>query len=166
MRNHIPNRYTLFFQKVDTHGFNPNVCWEFLGADKGNGYGNIRVGLNNIPAHRYAYLILVDRILDDSLDVCHSCDNRICVNPDHLFLGTRTENMQDAVKKGRTSGGGNMHLREQQVREVVEMLNSGMSPRLVANSTGVSYGSVTAIKAGRSYRGFIKDVLKMEIQND
>lgn len=86
------------------------------------------------------------------MDVCHTCDNRICVNPDHLFVGTRLDNMQDAKMKGRTSGGGRFHLNSKQVYTILERLTSGMSPRKIANDMDISYGTVTAIRAGRSYK--------------
>lgn len=54
-RKPLPNKYSLFLSKVNHHGFNPDVCWEWTGATKGNGYGNVRRGKENLPAHRYSY---------------------------------------------------------------------------------------------------------------
>jgi len=153
-REFVPNVVTRFFQKVDTHGFNYAVCWEWTGASKGNGYGSFSVGGRNWTAHRWAYQKFVSTLpIPDYLDVCHSCDNRHCVNPDHLFLGTRAENMSDMKGKGRGAGGNRKHLTESVVQEIRQRLSAGVQPRRIAAQMDVNYGTVTAIKEGRSYVG-------------
>lgn len=152
-RAYIPNHYTRFFQKVNTHGFDPDACWEWTGASKSNGYGNARFNGINWPAHRLAYFLFVSPNVADFLDVCHTCDNRCCVNPDHLFLGTRADNMADMKAKGRGAGGNRKHLSERQVQEIRQRLAAGHQPRRIANQMNVNYGTVTAIKEGRSYVG-------------
>lgn len=144
------NAYTSFFMKVDTHNFNPNVCWEWTGASKLNGYGNCTVNGVNMGAHRRAFLLMIGDI-PEGHDVCHTCDNRICVNPDHLFSGTRKDNMQDAKMKGRTAKGGRRHLSNSQVLKIMEMSKGGLSNRKISQVMDVNYGTVTSILAGRSY---------------
>lgn len=140
------NKVTSFLQKADTHGMNSEMCWEWLGAGKGNGYGHTSRG----GAHRLSYELLVGPI-PESMDVCHRCDNRYCVNPDHLFLGTRAENMQDMKHKGRGAGGCRKHLREGHVQEIRRRLAAGTPPRIVSETMNINYSTVTAIKEGRSY---------------
>jgi hypothetical protein len=142
------NPYTAFLQKVDAGGFDPAQCWAWTGAGKGNGYGHA----NGEPAHRRSYRLFCGPI-PPNMDVCHTCDNRWCVNPDHLFLGTRSENMADCKSKGRTAGGTRKHLNEGQVQEIRRRLLAGLSPRKIATQMDVNYGTVTAIKEGRSYVG-------------
>lgn len=146
----IPNKYTLFFSHVDTHGFNPDMCWEWLGADKTNGYGHCGSTGRQMSAHRAAYELMVGPAMP-GLDVCHVCDNRICVNPDHLFLGTRADNMRDAQLKGRLSVKCRKHLTKEQVVTIVERINSGMSARRISNDLNLNYSTVSAVRAGRSY---------------
>lgn len=79
-------------------------CWEWNGRKNVHGYGELDYGGTSLGAHRAAYVIFKGEI-EDGLFVCHSCDNRGCMNPDHLWLGTGRDNMADMVDKNRSAYG-------------------------------------------------------------
>lgn len=75
-------------------------CWEWNGATLNSGYGCIRENRKTLLAHRVSYELHIGAI-PPRVDICHRCDNRLCINPAHLFIGTRSDNMRDALSKKR-----------------------------------------------------------------
>ena len=94
---HIKNR---FWSKVDRKG--PDDCWNWT-ADTIKGYGRFSIDRKTYLAHRIAWELVNDSIPDGKL-ILHRCDNPSCCNPTHLYCGTQSDNMQDALtRKGTTS---------------------------------------------------------------
>jgi hypothetical protein len=75
-------------------------CLEHRGCTLPNGYGKLSRGGKTWLAHRWVWTEVYGSI-PARMHVCHTCDNRRCINPEHLFLGTRKDNMQDMIRKGR-----------------------------------------------------------------
>lgn len=85
-----------FFDKVNK----TENCWNWIGGGRGNGYGAIKYNNKVIDTHRLSWILHYGEI-PEKLFICHKCDNRKCVNPEHLFLGTSSDNMKDCSNKGR-----------------------------------------------------------------
>lgn len=135
-------------------------CWNWLEAVfKGPGYGQLSFGGY---AHRFAWIVAYGPI-PDGLHVLHSCDNRLCVNPAHLFLGTNLDNIKDKVRKGRQKPGSfgeqsNLStLTEEQVREIRKRHRPyapgrwGNSKQLAAEF-GVTRGCIEGIVQRRNWK--------------
>lgn len=119
-------------------------CWPWTAATDIHGYGLIGVWsehgrMSNRHASRVSYALNVGPVPDD-LDVCHRCDNPPCVNPAHLFLGTRKQNMEDCRRKSRHSHGvrrPDAKLTPEKVREIRALRASGASLAALAADYGV-----------------------------
>jgi len=124
-------------------------CWNFTGSLV-NGYGCIGFGLKNLmKAHRASYLVHFGEI-PDNLDCCHTCDNPTCINPDHLFLGTAKENMEDMYSKGRRKHTGdsspNRKLSEKIVSDIrIEYNGDGVNQTELANKYNTSQSNISNI---------------------
>jgi hypothetical protein len=93
-----------FWSKVDRSG-GPDACWSWRASLQGGGYGQFRFRGRNDLAHRVAYILTKGELPADKPHVLHTCDNRPCCNPAHLFAGTALDNMRDKVAKGRQAMG-------------------------------------------------------------
>ena len=78
-----------------------NGCWEWMNKSDDCGYGVIRAFGKSWKAHRLSYHLFIGLPNNGDLHVCHRCDNPKCINPTHLFLGTRSDNQRDSVAKRR-----------------------------------------------------------------
>lgn len=131
-----------------------NECWNFTGFHTPNGYGQIKYHGHSIGAHRLAYILCINDIPDGML-VCHTCDNRSCVNPEHLFLGTYQDNKDDCMAKDRHAYGpkiGISRVNEYQVREIRELLAQGSSMNSIAKRFNIGKTTVGHIRDGRTWR--------------
>lgn len=128
-------------------------CLIWQGALEKRGYGNIRIHDRCYKAHRLAWQMVWGPISDD-LYVLHRCDNRRCVRPDHLFLGTHTDNIRDGVRKGRMLRGdasGHAILTFWQVLYIKEQLHCQRDYRDVAHELGVHPATIHNIARGANW---------------
>lgn len=126
-------------------------CWEYTGVTGEGGYGYVRRRPRQLRAHRYAWE-LVNGSVPDGMFVCHRCDNRKCCNPDHLFLGTHRDNMDDMIGKGRLrthaqdgENNGNSRLDWETVQKIRELYAIGASQMQIGKMYGISNSSVHLI---------------------
>lgn len=134
------SQIVLFFKKIHK----TDSCWEWIGGTNQYGYGKFRIGSSKdrtrctCPSHRISYMLFKGDIPDD-LNICHSCDNPKCVNPDHLWTGTHNDNVQDKILKGRDLRGEkhqNSKLTSDQIKEIREEY---------------SHGNISMSKLGKKY---------------
>lgn len=111
-----------FMQKVKK----TNGCWIWKGCRDRYGYGKIGIRRKVFKAHRISYF-LFKQSDPGSLQVCHECDNRQCVNPDHLFLGTNADNVADRIKKGRPTGFQKLSIEDK--KNIVALREKGLKRR-------------------------------------
>lgn len=141
-----------FWPKVDKSG----DCWEWTACKGVRGYGRFTVRHGESPqsAHRVAYELTFGVITND-LCVLHRCDNPSCVRPDHLFLGTRNDNVQDAMSKGRHPAGernGHAHFTNAVVQEIRKRYAAGgVTQRQLCKEYGVTAGPMSELLSGHSY---------------
>lgn len=135
----------------------PSGCWEWQRYILPNGYGNISIGhQRQAYAHRVSYF-LFNGPISEGLLVRHKCDNPRCVNPEHLELGTQTDNMQDCKKRGRMSMppkkiGKDNHKAKLSESAVLEIYNSKEKNSELARRFGVSAVNIGAIKRGKIWQ--------------
>mgnify|MGYP000875074621 FL=1 len=121
-------------------------CWEWQGATTPTGYGRYAF-YNQLYAHRFSFYIFKGDLCD-GMEVCHTCDNPRCVNPAHLWQGTKRDNMRDCAAKGRIN---TVQLTPEQVRTIRQLHNLKYSTADLAQRYGVTTTTIWAVIKRRTW---------------
>jgi hypothetical protein len=127
-----------------------NNCWIWVGTKTGKGYGYLQVRKKTIYAKRLSYEWFIGPI-PEGKEICHSCDNRPCVNPDHLWPGTHLQNMQDRDSKGRQAKLEENGRAKLKLEEVLNARSLGLSQRKTAKLLGVCRSQARRILRGEQW---------------
>lgn len=151
---------TKFMAKVDKNGpIHPvcGRCWIWIGRLARDGYGIIVIDRVDKRAHRVSYSLFVGKI-PNGLGVLHKCDNRSCVNPNHLTVGTQQDNADDMTSKMRQAYGernANAKLTDSVVAEIICLYKPrrrGLGTHALAKRFGISQATVHGIVTGVSWK--------------
>ncbi len=126
-------------------------CWLWKGAPGTGGYGFVKIGGRPRRAHRVSYEWHVGPI-PKGLFVLHHCDIPLCVNPNHLFLGTQADNVRDRDQKGRQARGLKQHLAQLTPKIVRKIRDSTEMGIVLAERYGVSATTISKARRGLTWR--------------
>lgn len=160
------NHKKIFLKKINKNS--KNSCWNWKGYINPSGYGEFFCSKKNkhIRAHRLSYSLFKGEI-PEGMFVCHTCDNPSCVNPDHLWVGTPKDNVQDMIKKGRGSKPP-LHREEDQhkskltkkdVLKIIEIYYKGMSQNKISKIYKVNVSTINIIFRKKSWKKITKGII-------
>lgn len=144
-----------------------NFCWNWSGSKISNRYGGIQFGKEYRLAHRVSWELNFGKV-PENMCVCHRCDNGLCVNPDHLFLGSHDDNMMDKAIKKRAKRGNPIKIPYSEYEYIKRMLELGIKKYQIAkiyNCTSKNIGKISKIiglKYDNCYKIKKEDYWKIE----
>lgn len=156
-------RFLTFIDKQDSG------CWIWMGGKNASGYGLFSIGRKLRLAHRMSWEFTYG-FSPDNLVICHRCDNRACVNPEHLFLGDNKDNAKDKMKKGRhIQSYGNTKLTISDILEIRELWLTGNYSQIeLAKKFNVGHSCINRVIDRNKWRGIdlepIKDDVRIQIR--
>jgi len=153
----LPSRFVKKVTKTDD-------CWIWTGNRNKRGYGSIGKGVSGAGSYgaHVASFILHKGKVDSGNDICHHCDNPSCVNPNHLFQGSTSDNMMDASKKGRAKGINSERkrlgdtapfhkLNTEKVIQIANLRKTGMTYKGIASTMKMPCSTVSMICQGYTW---------------
>ena len=151
----------LFWSQVEIG--EPIDCWQWTGRTTAD-YGTIYIGARkNVFAHRFAWIATNGDIPKGSghhgTCVCHRCDNKLCVNPAHLFLGSVAENNRDMASKGRQARGERNGFAKLDTKTVLAIAADSTSSTVLGKQYGIDPSTVRRIRSGIAWSHLTKHAL-------
>lgn len=141
-------------QRLEKHIISKNDCW-ITDLALSHGYPVLRVDRKNIMASRLMYELHYGVKIPKDICACHKCDNPLCINPSHLFLGTKKENSEDMAKKNRSTKGTKQtksKLTDEKVLQVKHLLaETNLTLLEIANLFNVGQSTIADIKKNRTW---------------
>lgn len=156
-------------QKLANYIISDSGCWEYQGQRTPSGYGMFSICVRDLKpykkkciASRVAYAFHNNEDPADSY-VCHKCDNPCCINPEHLFIGTHQDNMDDMSGKGRRAdqaGSNNAasKIGETEVREIIARIKEGETNTAIAHDFGITHSAVSSIRLCKTWQSVANDL--------
>lgn len=146
-----PEYIEMFWEKVDIRG--SDECWPWKMYTNVDGYGQVRLGNMQI-ASRVAYMI-TNGLIPLSIRVMHTCDNRICCNPNHLIAAPQKENILDMENKGRGKHTGKRtKFSESDIINIRKMWSEGFMAKDIAKKYNATPDVIYLIRMGRTYKKY------------
>lgn len=141
----VEERFWNFVNKDGRENEEMTRCWEWTGWCNKQGYGNISINrTRTIRAHRFSYVLNNHYGLTlediDGCVVCHECDNPKCINPEHLFIGTAQDNVDDREIKGRGIQGNKCHKAKLSEQQVIEIRTRFTTEKITKTQLAFEYG--------------------------
>jgi hypothetical protein len=149
----FPNRLIAQRLSANTCRATTCDCHLWVGLKDRHGYGTLKYNGKMVRAHRLAWMATRGEI-PEGMHVLHKCDVRLCINPDHLFLGTNADNMRDRDQKGRHwSPAGEAHYAAKLTEDVVRAIRaSAENGVIVGRRYGISHKYVSDIRLGKKWK--------------
>lgn len=157
----LSDRELLIHRLLNSALLNPHTgCWEWQKKLNPYGYGQIKIEKSLRGAHRISFELFKGEIREN-MEVMHICDNPKCINPDHLCLGTHSDNMRDCYNKGRSNiqivrfcgeKNGCAKLTIDNVIEIRRLLKLGYRQKRIATLFGVSQAAISKINLNKGWK--------------
>jgi len=153
------NRNLSIQERIEQHIISKDGCWI---TDLSSPRGYPRIGYNHKTRKVSRIMFELHKgEIPQGMFICHKCDNRGCVNPEHLFLGSHEDNMADMVRKNRQAKGSNQgsaKLTEEQVAEIKRLLAEGkLTQRQIGEMFGICQTHVSSIKLGTKWNHIVSE---------
>lgn len=128
-----------------------NHCWNWIGSIDPEGYGRITIDGQNNLAHRLSLELILGKKLSKKLCVLHKCDNRKCVYPGHLYLGSKKDNAHDMMSRNRAALA---KLKTYQIIKIRKLFNTGkFTHEDIAKKFDISRANITNIVNNKTWKG-------------